>query len=156
MRQAFVLQLGSETETARRHFEGCIEEVDTGRELRFRSTDELLEFLGKCFDERLRNGDEPGGGERVRNGAVKQMMLAVVASVAVPVFVPDICAQSTTQQEIPRWVERGIPSAGHAALAPLIGSWRVELSVFGTMGRTPDLPPLVSRDIRTNRVWIAD
>src|SRR4030095_11292536 len=59
MRQAFVLHLGSETETARRHFEGCIEEVDTGHELRFRSTDELLEFLGKCFDERLRNGREP-------------------------------------------------------------------------------------------------
>lgn len=30
MKQAFVLQLGSETETARRHFAGCIEEVDTG------------------------------------------------------------------------------------------------------------------------------
>ena len=63
MRQAFVLQLGSETETARRHFEGCIEEVDTGRELRFRSTDELLEFLGKCFDETLRNGREPAEEE---------------------------------------------------------------------------------------------
>jgi hypothetical protein len=83
------------------------------------------------------------------NRGVKQMTLAVVASVAVPVFVPDIYAQSTTQQDIPRWVERGISSAGHAALAPLIGSWRVELSVFGTMGRTPDLPPLVSRDIRS-------
>jgi hypothetical protein len=39
MRQAFVLQLGSETEAPRRHFVGFIEEVDTGRELRFRSTD---------------------------------------------------------------------------------------------------------------------
>jgi len=37
---------------------GCVEEVDTGRELRFRSTDELLEFLGKCFDDALRRGSE--------------------------------------------------------------------------------------------------
>ena len=58
MKQAFVLQLGSETETARRHFEGCIEEVDTGRELRFRSTEELLEFLGMCFDEALKSEPE--------------------------------------------------------------------------------------------------
>jgi hypothetical protein len=48
MRQAFVLQLGTETNVARRHFVGSIEEVDTGRELRFKSTDELLEFLAQC------------------------------------------------------------------------------------------------------------
>ena len=71
MRQAFVLQLGSETETARGHFVGCIEEVDTARELRFRSTDELLEFLGKCFDEAVRSGKEPEdfcGGEAKKGG----------------------------------------------------------------------------------------
>jgi hypothetical protein len=50
MRWAFVLQLASETRPSTRHFEGRIEEVDTGRELRFRSTDELLTFLGECFD----------------------------------------------------------------------------------------------------------
>jgi len=49
-----------------------------------------------------------------------------------------------------------MPGAGQAALAPLVGSWRVELSIYGTMGRSPDLPPLISRDIRTTRVWIAD
>lgn len=49
MRRAFVLQLSSETDPANRHFEGCIEEVDTGREVRFRSTAELLAFLGECF-----------------------------------------------------------------------------------------------------------
>ena len=51
MRQAFVLQLGTETDVSTRHFVGSIEEVDTGRELRFRTTDELLEFLGQCFAE---------------------------------------------------------------------------------------------------------
>lgn len=59
MRQAFVLRLGSQTDVARRQFEGCIEEVDTGRELRFKLTDELLEFLGKCFVESQRSGREP-------------------------------------------------------------------------------------------------
>ena len=51
MKLAFVLRLGPETETARVHLVGHIEEVDTGRELRFKSTDELLRFLVQCFDE---------------------------------------------------------------------------------------------------------
>jgi hypothetical protein len=38
-----------------RHFEGLIEEVDTGRELRFRATDELLAFLGQCFERAHRD-----------------------------------------------------------------------------------------------------
>jgi hypothetical protein len=51
MRQAFVLTLGHETDATRRQFVGSIEEVDTGRELRFRSTEELLEFLAQCFKD---------------------------------------------------------------------------------------------------------
>ena len=54
MRQAFVLQLGAETDTARQHFVGVIEEVDTGRELRFKSTGELLAFLAQCFERELK------------------------------------------------------------------------------------------------------
>jgi hypothetical protein len=50
MRSTFVLRLGSDTQPARRHFEGWIEEVDTARELRFRSTEELLRFLGDCVE----------------------------------------------------------------------------------------------------------
>ena len=53
MRHSFVLQLGSETDTTRGHFAGFIEEVDTGRELRFRSTEELLEFLTRCFEDAI-------------------------------------------------------------------------------------------------------
>jgi hypothetical protein len=63
MRQAFVLKLGAETEPARRHFVGSIEEVDTGRELRFKSTDELLAFLAQCFENEMKQHepeiDEP-------------------------------------------------------------------------------------------------
>jgi hypothetical protein len=51
MRQAYVLKLGSGTNPSKGHFVGCIEEVDTGRELRFKSTDELLAFLAECFEK---------------------------------------------------------------------------------------------------------
>ena len=50
MREAFVLRLGLETDPFKHHFEGWIEEVDTGEELRFRSTEDLLAFLGQRFN----------------------------------------------------------------------------------------------------------
>jgi hypothetical protein len=50
MRCAFVLKLGPGTLPPQLQFEGWIEEVDTGEELRFRSTGELLAFLGKRFE----------------------------------------------------------------------------------------------------------
>jgi Protein of unknown function (DUF1579) len=65
-------------------------------------------------------------------------------------------ASPAAQQAIPDWVSRGIPGEGHAALAPLIGTWRVEQSIYATTGRSPDLPPIVSDNILTTRVWIAD
>ena len=49
MRWAFVIQLASDSNPSQRHFTGRIEEVDSARELRFRSTDELLSFIGDCF-----------------------------------------------------------------------------------------------------------
>jgi hypothetical protein len=54
MRGAFVLTLAPGTEPRHGRFEGWIEEVDSGRERRFRSTEELLAFLSKCFDEAKR------------------------------------------------------------------------------------------------------
>ena len=91
------------------------------------------------------------------NGFLKQMMLAAMFGLlAVPALAQNSETQSTTQQTFPRWVQRGIPGTGHAALAPLIGSWRVEMSIYGTMGRSPDLPPIVSHDIRAAKVWVAD
>jgi hypothetical protein len=49
-RSAFVLRLGPDTQPTRQHYEGWIEEVDTARELRFRTTEELLSFLGRCVE----------------------------------------------------------------------------------------------------------
>ena len=51
MRWAFVIQLASDSNPSQRQFSGRIEEVDSARELRFRSTDELLMFLGDCFTQ---------------------------------------------------------------------------------------------------------
>jgi Protein of unknown function (DUF1579) len=91
------------------------------------------------------------------NKVLKQIMLAAsLCLLAVPAAAQTTKEQSTTQEPVPAWVQRGIPGAGHAALAPLVGSWNVELNIYGTMGRSPDQPPMVSRDIRTTRVWIAD
>ena len=60
MRQAFVLQLSADTDAARQHFVGFIEEVDTGRELRFKSTGELLAFLAQCFERECRQPEDKG------------------------------------------------------------------------------------------------
>lgn len=50
MRLAFVVRLGNDTQPAEGLFEGWVEEVDSSTEVRFRSTEELLKFLGRRFD----------------------------------------------------------------------------------------------------------
>ena len=49
MRGAFVVRLGQGTDPSTGHFEGSVEEVDSGKELKFQSSSELLGFLGECF-----------------------------------------------------------------------------------------------------------
>ena len=68
MRCAFVVQLGSESQPAETQFEGWVEEVDSGRQLRFRSTEELLEFLSWRLEaashaQGPQEKDEPCGKE---------------------------------------------------------------------------------------------
>jgi hypothetical protein len=58
MRRAFVVQLGPETKPAEGRFEGWVEEVDSCTELRFRSTEELLKFLGERFDLVITSSDK--------------------------------------------------------------------------------------------------
>ena len=43
------MRLGPETKPSSGLFEGWVEEVDSGEELRFHSADELLRFLGHRF-----------------------------------------------------------------------------------------------------------
>jgi Protein of unknown function (DUF1579) len=93
------------------------------------------------------------------------LTVAVVAAAWVVAAPPGLSAQTTggqpagpaaAQQEMPNWVRRGLPGRGHAALEPLIGTWRVRKSIYGTMGRSPDQPPIISEDITTRRDWVAD
>ena len=64
-------------------------------------------------------------------------------------------APATTAQQMPDWYKRGLPSPGHAALEPLVGLWRVHFEIHGSLGRSPDEPPLVSDDILCRREWVA-
>ena len=45
MRGAFVVQLSKGSQSNQDEFEGWVEEVDSGMQLRFRSADELVTFL---------------------------------------------------------------------------------------------------------------
>lgn len=58
MRLAFVIRLGNDTRPADRRFEGWVQEVDTCCEVRFRSTEELLNFLGERFEQLMISNDE--------------------------------------------------------------------------------------------------
>ena len=59
-----MVQLGRETKPAEGHFEGWIEDVDSGTELRFRSSDELLKFLGARFDLVLASANKDREGNK--------------------------------------------------------------------------------------------
>lgn len=61
MRCAFVVRLGPKTKPSEGRFEGWVEEVDTGKELRFRSQNELLKFLGQRFQAIFGDGTRTGG-----------------------------------------------------------------------------------------------
>ena len=65
MRLAFVLRLGNNSRPSDGFFEGWVEEVDSCTELRFRSTDELLKFLGHRFEQTTSAGKQ----EPARDGS---------------------------------------------------------------------------------------
>jgi hypothetical protein len=48
MKRAFVIRLSPDSNPLGSKFQGHVEEVDTGRELKFRSLEEFLAFLQKC------------------------------------------------------------------------------------------------------------
>lgn len=60
MKCAFVVRLGPGTKPSEDRFEGSIEEVDTAKELKFRSKEELLQFLGERFQAVLATDLESG------------------------------------------------------------------------------------------------
>ena len=54
MKGAFVIRLGAATRPSDSHFEGWAEEVDSGKEVKFHSLNELVSFLGERFQMGLR------------------------------------------------------------------------------------------------------
>ena len=61
MRGAFVVRLRRETNPSTGHFEGSVEEVDSGKELKFQSSAELLKFLGERVQTSFAGTREDGG-----------------------------------------------------------------------------------------------
>jgi hypothetical protein len=57
MKRTFVLRLSPEAHPVSGRLVGKIEEVDSGRNLRFNSIEELLAFLQQCLDEQQTSAD---------------------------------------------------------------------------------------------------
>jgi hypothetical protein len=66
MKGAFVLQMVTDAGAEDRPFAGWIEEVDTGVELKFRSADELLDFLRACVERAEERDEQEGRAGRER------------------------------------------------------------------------------------------
>jgi Protein of unknown function (DUF1579) len=60
------------------------------------------------------------------------------------------------EQPMPNWMRRGLPGMGHAALEPLVGTWRVDMKFYATFGRSPDEPPIIAEGFTCKRQWVAD
>jgi hypothetical protein len=58
MRGAFVIRLTPESQHGPNWFTGWVEEVDSGKELRFRSAEELLQFLRERLELACRSRQE--------------------------------------------------------------------------------------------------
>ena len=69
MQLAFVIRLGNGTRPAEGLFEGRVEEVDSCAEQRFRSTEELLKFLGQRFALAMASAQEPEVNNTDEQGA---------------------------------------------------------------------------------------
>ena len=65
MRGAFVVQLRNVTQDSQ--FEGVVEEVDTGKQARFLSEDELIEFLRERFAHTHRSGQHTEGKDEPKD-----------------------------------------------------------------------------------------
>jgi hypothetical protein len=65
-------------------------------------------------------------------------------------------AETHSPPEMPPWMKRGLPSAGHRALDPLIGKFHAHMYVYRTFGRDPNAPPIESDDLTCTRAWVGD
>jgi len=63
MRYAFVLRIAPDSDFDNGKVKGRVEEVDTGRESKFRSVSELMAFLAKCMKDGAPNTADQGSLE---------------------------------------------------------------------------------------------
>lgn len=56
MKRTFVIRLSPEANLREGNFQGLVEHIDTGRELKFHSVEEFLSFLQEC----VANGSDAG------------------------------------------------------------------------------------------------
>jgi hypothetical protein len=75
MRGAFVVQLGPETKPADGRFEGFVQEVDSCIELRFRSSEELLKFLGQRFELAIASAEKARADRKREQGKLARRAL---------------------------------------------------------------------------------
>jgi hypothetical protein len=96
-----------------------------------------------------------------KSGQLKFIFLAaLILTISLPAFFSGQVRKNpstakTSQEGMPDWKRRGIPGAGHAALKPLIGTWRVQMSFYATFGRSPEAPPIVADGLICTRTWVA-
>jgi hypothetical protein len=81
------------------------------------------------------------------------LVRAGVTAVLVAALLGLAPTRSDAQGDLPAFARRGLPGPGHAALAPLVGTWRVENSIYIAIG-TPE-KSVVSGDIICRREWVA-
>ena len=72
MRGAFVVQLGPETKPKDGRFEGWVQEVDSCTELRFRSGEELLKFLGQRFELAIASAEKARADQKCEQSRVSK------------------------------------------------------------------------------------
>jgi hypothetical protein len=65
----------------------------------------------------------------------------------------DRASGASNPQQMPAWAQSGLPGPSHAALEQLVGTWRVENTIYIAVG-TRD-KPAISKDIICRREWIA-
>ena len=58
MRRAFVLRISPECDVDAGKLEGWVEDVDSGRELKFKSVPELLSFISQSLKDRSSSPEE--------------------------------------------------------------------------------------------------
>lgn len=87
-----------------------------------------------------------------RTGSISGALAILFLTATSPVIAQSADAPTTSPQDLPPFVKRGLPGDFHAALKPLEGRWRAAKQIFIALG-TAERPAMSDR-ITTTRSWI--